>query len=83
VQLYVGDPIAKVSRPPKELKAFKKINLAPGETKTVAFMLDKEALSFYDVDTKAWVAEPGEFKIMLGSSSRDIRVSGKFELIKE
>jgi len=83
VQLYVGDPIAKVSRPPKELKAFKKINLAPGETKTVTFMLDKVALSFYDTETKTWLAEPGEFKIMLGSSSRDIRVSGKFELIKE
>ena len=68
-------------RPPKELKAFNKVSLEPGETKTVKFVLDKEALSFWDAEEKTWVAEPGEFEILAGSSSRDIRARKAFELI--
>jgi len=81
VQLYVSDPASKVARPPKELKAFSKISLEPGETKTVNFMLDKEALSFWDTENGGWIAEPGEFEILVGSSSRDIRAKKKFELV--
>ncbi len=71
VQLYVRDLVSSVTRPVKELKGFQKIWLAPGETKTVALDLTpQDALAFYDVNMK-FVVEPGEFEIMLGSSSRD------------
>ena len=81
VQLYIHDMASSVTRPPKELKAFKKVNLLPGETKTMEFILDKEDLSFYDTEIKAWVAEPGAFEILVGSSSRDIRAKKTFELV--
>jgi beta-glucosidase len=58
-------------RPDKELKAFAKVELKPGETRTVTLTLDIEALSFYDPVRKSWIAEPGEFEILVGSSSRD------------
>ena len=80
VQIYVHDREASVPRPPKELKGFAKLALQPGETKTVTFSLDARALSFYDPDGKRWVAEPGEFEILAGSSSRDIRARGTFLL---
>ena len=78
VQLYVSDRISALPRPPKELKGFAKVALEAGEAKTVAFRLDERALSFYDPHKKAWVAEPGEFDVLVGSSSRDIRVKAKF-----
>jgi len=78
VQLYVSDLKSSLPRPPKELKGFAKVALEPGEAGTVAFMLDERALSFYDPHKKAWVAEPGEFEVLVGSSSRDIRVKAKF-----
>lgn len=81
VQLYISDPICKVARPPKELKAFSKVSLEPGEKKTVKFTLDKEALSFWDTENKSWAVEPGEFEVLVGSSSRDIRARKKFELV--
>jgi len=80
VQLYVRDVESSLVRPPKELKGFSKINLSPGETKTVNFSPGKEDLSFYDPDLKQWVAEPGEFEVLVGSSSRDIRASALFRL---
>ena len=80
VQLYVHDVEASVERPVKELKAFRKVNLKPGEKQTVAFELDRSALSFYDTDRREWVAEPGVFEILIGSSSRDIRLSKPFKL---
>ena len=55
--------------------------LKPNETKTVDFSLDRKALSFYDPLKKKWVTEPGEFKLLIGSSSRDIRLEGTFSLI--
>jgi beta-glucosidase len=82
VQVYIADIESRVQRPPKELKAFLKVALGPGETKTVEFTLDEEALSFYDEKLKKWVAEPGKFEVMAGSSSRDIRAKKKFELMK-
>ena len=81
VQLYVRDVECSLMRPDKELKAFEKILLEAGELKTVTFTLDRQALSFYDPSKQSWVAESGEFEVLLGSSSRDIRLAGRFALI--
>ncbi len=81
VQLYVSDLKSSLPRPPKELKGFAKVALKPGESKTVTFSLDERALSFYDPYKQAWVAEPGEFEVLVGSSSRDIRQKMKFRLV--
>ncbi len=78
VQLYVHDVEATVPRPVKELKGFEKVELAPGETKTVTFRLAERDLAFYDVVSKRWVVEPGEFDVLVGSSSRDIRLQTRF-----
>jgi beta-glucosidase len=83
VQLYIGDSHSSVDRPVKELKGFRRVVLKPGETKTVTFELDKSALSYYSTAKKDWVAEPGTFEVLVGASSRDIRLSGKFELAGE
>ena len=80
VQLYVGDSHSSVDRPLEELKGFRRVVLKPGETKTVTFGLDKSALSYYSTAKKEWVAEPGTFEVLVGASSRDIRLRGKFEL---
>lgn len=80
VQLYVSDLKSSLPRPPKELKGFAKIELKPGESGTVTFSLDERSLAFYDPQKKAWVAEAGDFEVLLGSSSRDIRLKGKFTL---
>jgi beta-glucosidase len=82
VQLYVRDVQSSVDRPVKELKAFRRVVLKPGETQTVAFALDKSALAFYDVTRKDWVVEPGTFEVLVGASSRDIRLKATFELMK-
>jgi beta-glucosidase len=65
-------------RPPQELKAFRKVALAPGESRTVNFELEREALAYYDPAQKGWVAEAGEFELLVGSSSRDIRLRERF-----
>ena len=80
VQLYVGDPVSSLVRPPKELKGFQKVSLEPGEGAVVEFTLDERALSFYDPYRSQWVAEPGAFEVLFGSSSRDIRLAGTFVL---
>lgn len=80
VQLYIGDDKASVLRPLKELKGFEKIELAPGEEKTVNFTITPDALKFYDDKTASWVAEPGKFRAYIGSSSTDIRATVPFEL---
>jgi beta-glucosidase len=80
VQLYVADPESALPRPPKELKGFVKVALKPGQSKTVSFTLDERSLAYYDPVKKGWVAEPGEFEVMVGSSSRDIRLKAKFTL---
>ena len=72
VQLYISDKKASVERPVKELKAFRKIFLQPGETKQVSFTIDRSALSFYDEQTSSWKAEPGEFEALAGTSAADI-----------
>ena len=79
VQVYVRDVKSRLVRPDKELKAFAKVALAPGETQTVTFALDQEALSYYDPALERWVADAGEFEILVGSSSRDIRQTARFK----
>ncbi|UCF64601.1 MAG: glycoside hydrolase family 3 C-terminal domain-containing protein, partial [bacterium] len=80
VQIYVGDVEASVERPKKELKAFKKVNLSSGESKKVSFSLDKNAFSFYDMQSSSWKVEPGLFRIFIGGSSQDIRLSRDIEV---
>ena len=81
VQLYVQDVQASVPRPAKELKGFEKVLLRPGENKVVRLSLDARSMAFYDVSRKQWVVEPGQFKVMAASSSRDIRLSAEFEVV--
>ena len=80
VQLYIGDEKASVVRPLKELKHFSKIDLAPGAEQTVTFNVTPDDLKFYDPTTASWVAEPGKFKLYIGSSSTDIRATAPFTL---
>lgn len=82
VQLYVRDVKSSVDRPLKELKGFRRVVLAPGESRNVSFSLDRQALAFYSTASHGWVAEPGEFEVWIGASSRDIRLRGKFELTR-
>jgi beta-glucosidase len=82
-QLYVGDSHASVPRPPKELKGFAKVNLQPGERKQVTLPLNRRAFSFFDVNKHDWNAEPGDFTILVGSSSANIRLQGTFRLVAE
>ncbi|HUK03208.1 MAG TPA: glycoside hydrolase family 3 C-terminal domain-containing protein [Steroidobacteraceae bacterium] len=79
VQLYVADQATTdVVRPPKELKAFQKVRLAPGESRTLHFTLSERDLAYYDVVSNAWVATAGAHRILVGSSSRDIRAQQDF-----
>ena len=71
-QLYVSDPVCSVLRPEKELKAFEKIFLKPGETKTIEMQVKVSDLAFYDESKKGWNTEAGEYILQLGNSSRDI-----------
>ena len=80
VQLYVGDAEASVARPSKELKGFEKVCLKPGESRKVSFTIDRQALSFFDAQAHDWVAEPGEFHALLGTSSDNIAADLKFVL---
>jgi len=70
VQVYIRDVASSVTRPVKELKAFKKISLNPGQSETVSFVVTPEHLSFTNID-KEFVVEAGDFEIMVGNSSRD------------
>ena len=80
VQLYTRDEFASVPRPVKELKGFKRITLAPGETRLVIFDLPVDQLAFYDEDMRL-VVEPGTIQVIVGSSSEDIRLRGSFEIL--
>ncbi|MGY5351866.1 glycoside hydrolase family 3 protein [Wenyingzhuangia sp. IMCC45533] len=73
VQLYVSDVKSSVERPKKELKAFKKVNLAPGEFEEVSFILDDQAFAYFDEKSRKWVVEPGTYNIMVGGNSKDIK----------
>jgi beta-glucosidase len=81
VQLYIRDKVASVTRPLKELKGFEKIYLKAGETKTVNFTINKSTLQFYSESLDAWITEPGEFDIMIGTSSDNIKLKGSIEIV--
>ena len=82
VQLYVHDGHSKIDRPVHELKGFQRVDLQPGETKTVHLTLDRAALSYWSPETKQWTADPGTFEIQVGASSRDIRLHTQLVLTK-
>jgi beta-glucosidase len=80
VQLYISDKEASVDRPVKELKAFDKVFLQPGESRDVTLSIGRDALSFYDEATHAWVAEPGTFDALIGTASDQLSSKVTFEL---
>ena len=80
VQLYIADPEASIDRPAKELKGFEKVYLKAGQTKKVDFVIDAADLSYFDAGRHEWVAEPGEFKALIASSSKNIRAEIPFTL---
>lgn len=80
VQLYVSDLESSLPRPVRELKGFEKIELRPGASRRVKFLLDARAFSFYDPALKRWILEPGRFEIQIGSSSRNIHLKKICEL---
>ena len=82
IQLYVSKVNSKVLRPEKELKAFKKIALAPGSSSTVLLNIDVNSLAYFDDAQSKWITEPGEYKIMAASSSKDIRQVATFKVSK-
>jgi beta-glucosidase len=73
VQVYVHDQMAGLRRPKKELKGFAKVELQPGETKTVSIPLDFRAFAYYHPGYKQWITEDGEFHLLIGASATDIR----------
>ena len=78
--MYVHDQQANLQRPEKELKAFAKVQLEPGERKTVTLSIARDALAYYDDLAREWVAEAGEFEVLVGASSQDIRSTAMFTL---
>lgn len=74
-QLYLGFP-STAGEPPKQLKGFQKLGLEPGQTATVTFTLDEQSFSVWDTKTHQWSLVPGDFRVMVGSSSGDIRLNG-------
>jgi beta-glucosidase len=81
VQLYVRDEESRLVRPLQELKAFAKVALQPGKTQTVTLTLNQQSLAYYDPAQAVWVTEPGEFTLLVGSSSRDIRLCGQLSWV--
>ncbi len=79
VQLYVRDLLASLARPVIELEGFQRVSLAPGEEKQVTFTLSREHLQMLDRDMH-WVVEPGAFRVMIGASSKDIRLRGELRV---
>lgn len=80
VQLFISDLKSSFPRPLKELKGFEKVSLKTGEEKAISITVDKAALSFFDPDKHAWVAEAGEFEALIGASSSDIKSKVGFKL---
>ena len=74
VQLYIRDLVGSTTRPVKELKGFERIYLQPGQTRTVTFKIAPEMLKFYNYDLQ-YVIEPGDFQVMIGSNSRDVKTA--------
>ena len=82
-QVYVAKPESKIFRAPKELKGFVKIHLEPGEEKKVSVDLDDRAFAFWNTATEDWCVESGEYKILVGASSRDIRLEAAAKMKSE
>ncbi len=80
VQLYIGDPVAGVNRPVQELRGFRKVGLEPSASARVSIELDQRAFAYWHTPRQEWVVEGGEFKIRVGSSSRDIRLTESITL---
>jgi beta-glucosidase len=80
VQIYVADKTGTAGRPLRELKGFEKLTLAPGETKTASFTLDKRSFAYYHTGLPGWYCAPGEYEIAAASSSRDIRLNATLVL---
>jgi beta-glucosidase len=80
VQLYLRAPDKATPMPPKQLRGFQKVFLEPGQTKRVSFHLDERALSYWDTDAHDWVVQNGTYRVMVGSSSRDIRLHNSFSI---
>jgi len=76
VQLYIRDVLASMARPVMELKGFRRVRLAPGQSEEVSFRVGPDELRMLDRDMR-WVVEPGAFRVMVGSSSKDIRLRGE------
>ena len=74
VQLYIRDLVGSTTRPVKELKGLERIYLQRGQTRTVTFKIAPEMLKFYDYDLQ-YVIEPGDFQVMIGSNSRDVKTA--------
>jgi beta-glucosidase len=81
VQLYYTDLDASVQRPPKELASFEKVELNPGETKTADLVLKAHDFAFYDIIGNDWKIEPGEFRLLVGPSSRNMCLESEFEFV--
>ena len=80
VQLYVSDKTGVEIRPEKELKGFEKVFLKAGESKVVSFKLDQRSFAYWNTDTKQWYAASGTYEIIIGASSRDLRLSAKVDV---
>ena len=78
MQVYAHDFQSSVERPPRELVGFEKLNLRPGESKSIPILVKVEDLAFYDVTKHDWTVEPGDFKLLIGNSSRDIHLDADF-----
>lgn len=81
VQLYLNDEYSSVTTYVSKLRGFKRLTLEPGQTQTVTFTLNPDDLALYDAHEE-WTVEPGKFKVMLGSSSQDIRLEDGFEIVE-
>ncbi len=81
VQAYIHDELSRLPRPYKELQAFNKVFLQPGETKDAILVFDKYSVGYYDTDLPAWIAEKGLFNILIGASSADIRYEVSYSAI--
>ena len=79
-QLYTRDLVSSVTTYEKNLRGFERIHLKPGETKTVSFTLKPDDLALWDRSMR-FVVEPGKFRVMIGSSSEDIRLTGEFSIV--
>ncbi|HLE55763.1 MAG TPA: fibronectin type III-like domain-contianing protein [Rhodothermia bacterium] len=79
MQLYIRDLLASVARPVMQLKGFQRVMLKPGEEKEISFTIGRDLLRMLDKEMR-WIVEPGTFRVLIGSSSKDIRLRGDFDV---